>query len=240
MLSLILLAELIALYFLSRWVTIGLFELFLLLFRQRPVAVTLILILEFPGTVAHELSHLFTAEVLGVHTGKLSLEPESIRGTSIISGSVAISETDPFRRYAIGLAPVFSGMIILTAIAYFLPQVLPNWNDLGNSGYWAIPTNYLFIVVGYLLFAVSNTMFSSPQDLKGFLPFCIVVCIFVAALYFAGIRIDLTGFVLKEITKIATTLVNSLGVVLLINAGLLLLTWALKGMMTKLFHLRIA
>src|SRR5260221_6045484 len=112
----VLLLELCALYFLSRWVTQAIFTLFLLFFRIRSVALSLLLVLEFPGTVIHELAHLFTAEVLGVRTGKLTLEPESIRGESIKAGSVMIAQSDPFRRYAIGLAPVFVGIFVLTAI----------------------------------------------------------------------------------------------------------------------------
>ncbi|HUD19721.1 MAG TPA: hypothetical protein VMR81_04730 [Patescibacteria group bacterium] len=238
MLTLILLAELIVLYFLSRWVTQSLFTFFLLLFRSRPVAVSILLVLEFPGTAIHELSHLFTAEILGVKTGKLSLEPESIRGPDITSGSVMIAETDPFRRYAIGLAPIFSGIIALTAISYFTNGL---WTSVFSSHvvFYQNADFYLLLLIGYCLFAVSNTMFSSPADLKGFIPFCIVLTVFVVALYFTGIRIVLTGFVLEEVTRVVTTLVSSLGIVLAINAGLLVVAWALRSVLQKIMHLQI-
>src|SRR5947209_5745118 len=100
-------AELIGIYVLSRALTQTIFNLTYLLTRARSIAVTLITLLNFPGTVIHELAHLFTAEILGVHTGKLSLVPESIAEPNIKAGSVMIAATDPFRRYAIGLAPVF-------------------------------------------------------------------------------------------------------------------------------------
>ena len=79
MLALLLAGELVILYFLSRWLSERMFMFFLLLTRSRPAAISFLLVLEFPGTAIHELSHLFTAEILGVRTGKLSLEPESIR-----------------------------------------------------------------------------------------------------------------------------------------------------------------
>ncbi len=205
----VLLAELVALYFLSRWVTKALFMFFLLIFRARSVAISLLLVLEFPGTVIHELAHLFTAEILGVKTGKLRLEPESIREDDITSGSVMISESDPFRRYARGLAPLFAGIIVLTALSYFLSQALPQWH------YWGL---------GYLMFAVSNSMFSSPADLKGFIPFAITVGILIASAYFLGIRIALTGQILEVVTRILTTLTQSLGVVLGVNVALLFIT----------------
>lgn len=237
-LVLLLIAELILLYFLSRRVTIGLFELFLLIFRARPVAVAIILILEFPGTVIHELSHLFTAEILGVRTGKLTLEPESIRGKEIQSGSVMIAQTDPFRRYAIGLAPIFSGIIILTAIAYFLPNLMTSVFSSGTAVFQN-PDFYWLLLIGYCLFAVSNTMFSSPQDLIGFIPFCIVVVIFVVGLYLIGIRIVLTGLILTEVTIILTSLVRSLGVVLAVNAVLFIFSMLTKQLITKIFRVKI-
>ena len=226
MLVLILFAELIVLYFLSRSLTKTLFAFFLLLFRARSVAISIILVLEFPGTVVHELSHLFTAGILGVKTGKLTLEPESIRGEDITTGSVAIAETDPFRRFAIGLAPLVGGIIILTTIAYLLQQYVPNWND------------WRFWGLGYLLFAVSNAMFSSPQDLKGFIPFAITLAIFAGAFYYLGLRIALTGAALAVVTRVLTTLVNSLGVVLAVNMALWVITGLLTTLLMKLFRVK--
>lgn len=211
-LAVILFTQLIALYIVSRAVSKSLFVLFLLLFRSRSVAISLLLALTFPGTVIHELAHLFTAEILRVPTGKLTLVPESIRDAHIKSGSVAIAETDPFRRYAIGLAPLFWGMIVLTATAYFLPTV---------------SSPYLLFLIAYLLFSVSNSMFSSPEDLKGFIPFALVVGIFVAAGYYLGLRFELTGPALDAATRTLTTLTDSLTIVLLVNVGLLAVSWGL-------------
>ena len=235
---LVLLAELSLLYFFSRWVTMGLFDLFLLMFRTRSVATAFILILEFPGTVVHELSHLFTAEILGVHTGKLRLEPESIRGENITAGSVTIAESDPFRRYLIGLAPMFSGIIILTAISFFLPGLINSAFQQGIP-FYQNPQFYVLLATGYLLFAASNTMFPSPQDLNGFLPFMIAIAVFVTALYFIGFRLVITGVILETETNILTTLVKSLGVVLGINAGLLILTKIITYLLTKIFRVII-
>lgn len=197
--------ELFILYFLSRWLTTSLFTLFLLLFRSRPVAITIILLLQFPGTVIHELAHLFTAEILRVPTGKLTLVPESIREENIRSGSVAIAQTDPFRRYAIGLAPLFAGMLVLAATSYFLPQTM----------------DWLYILLLYLLFAVSNTMFSSPEDVKGFWPFAVTLAIFLTTGYMLGLRFSLPYDTTVIINRIIERLIDSLGVVLIINSVLL-------------------
>jgi hypothetical protein len=206
----ILTGELIVFFLLSRVMTEALFVLFLLIFRARSVAMSLILLLQFPGTVVHELAHLFTAGILGVQAGKLTLTPEILKNRDIQTGGVTIAESDPFRRYAISLAPVVWGIVILTAIAYFLPEKM-NWSDWSN---WKI------VAIGYLLFAVSNTMFPSPQDLSGFLPFAIALGIFAAAFYYLGLRIALTGPALALATRIAGTLAKSLGVVIVVNTAI--------------------
>jgi hypothetical protein len=219
-----LILELAALYFLSRWVSEALYSLVYLVTRSRTVTMSFLLLVTFPGTVVHELSHLFSATILGVPAGKLTLTPEIIRekdqktgrNEDIVTkaGSVAIAHTDPIRRFAIGLSPVAGGIIILTALAYFLQDQ----GYTGNTGYWG------YIGLGYLLFSVSNAMFSSPQDLKGSLPVIIAVTILAGLLYYVGFRIALTGAVLDLVTRIVTTLAGSLAIVIAINLTILAIT----------------
>src|SRR3989344_4103040 len=111
--SILIFLELIVLGFVSHWLMQSFYTLVMLLTRTRSLAVTFVSFLLFPGTVVHELSHLFTAEILGVRTGKLTLAPESIRSEEIQAGSVAIAKTGPFRRAFIGLAPFFVGIASL-------------------------------------------------------------------------------------------------------------------------------
>jgi hypothetical protein len=215
LLLLLLFAELFFLFFLSRRLTQGTYDLCILLFRARSVAITIITILNFPGTVIHELSHLFTAEVLGVRTGKLTLVPDTIQTNEVKAGSVMIAASDPFRRYLIGLAPIVTGIITITALSYALFQYVPHWGDWTNWGY-----------VGgiYLLLAVSNAMFSSAEDLKGFLPFIITLGIMAGAAYVAGLRVGITGPALAVFTRILDALTKSLGIVLALNITGLILT----------------
>lgn len=232
-----LVAELLLLYVLSRWLTKSLYGFFLMVFRARSVAVSAVTILLFPGTVIHELSHLFTAEILGVKTGKLELAPESIKEQDVRVGSVAIAQTDPFRRAFIGLAPLGTGILSLTALSWWLPNI---WNSVlsaERSGvlFSSYPL-YLFIGILYLLFSVSNSMFSSPQDLKGCLPLTIVIALLFGGVYALGFRFFLTGQILETSTRILRTLSQSTGIVLVIN-GLLLITIriliVLAGKITK-------
>ncbi len=232
--------ELGGLYFISRVVTQKLFTFFLLLFRHRSIAVSIVTAILFPGTIVHELAHLFTAEILGVRTGKLTLVPESIEEADIKTGSVQIAQTDVFRRYAIGLAPVFWGMFILTALSYFLPSVWKQTLFDGQNGQlFSQGSLYIFLAMSYALFAISNSMFSSPEDLRGFLPFLITIGILTGAAYFAGIRFMLTGQALDIFTGIVTSLAQSIGIVLALNIMLLLLLHVWVDMIGKLFSVRL-
>lgn len=206
----ILLGELFLLSLLSRKLTQSLYVLFFRLFGSKTIAMTILILLLFPGTVIHELAHLFVAEILRVRTGKLTLVPESLEEAEIRTGSVAIAQTDPFRRTLIGLAPVYIGVIALATLSYFLSQ---------PSNHPAIIAIYI-----YLLFAVSNSMFSSKEDMKGVIPFTITVLLFAAAGYFAGFRVDLTDALLAGWNPVIQTLTRSLGIVLAVNILVLFAT----------------
>lgn len=232
MTPLLLLAELAGLLFLSRLLIQKLYLFFLMIFRARSVAISAVTLLLFPGTVIHELSHLFTAEILGVRTGKLTLSPESLRETNIKTGSVAIAATGPFRRATIGLAPIAAGLLAIAALSYFLPEALPDWTNLTHLSYWNKPSAYLFLLITYLLFSVSNTMFSSYEDLRGFWPLAITISLFVAAAYAVGFRIGLAGQAAEVAQRIMAALVQSLGLVLAVN-GILLLTLHVLAVLTR-------
>lgn len=74
------------------------------------------------------------------------------------------------------------------------------------------------------MFSISNSMFSSREDMKGVIPFTITFALFAAAAYIAGFRIGLTGELLVRITNLLEMLVRSLGVVLAVNAAVLVMT----------------
>lgn len=192
---LFLIAEITALFFLSKRLTETIFLFVVKLTRSRPIAITVTTLLLFPGTVIHELSHLFTAEILGVRTGKLTLAPEAIRSNEVQAGSVTIAKTGPFRRVLIGMAPLFTGLVTLTAISYYVPLSLLSF---------------------YLLFSISNSLFPSKLDMQDAPGPIIATLLLFAATYATGIRLTLSGQLLDPV-------VQSLALVLAVNAVLLLI-----------------
>jgi len=237
-LSLTIIIELITLSILSRHLTQKIFTLFLHIFSYRTLAVSAITALFFPGTVIHELSHLFVAEILGVKTGKLTLVPEGIEEQSIRAGSVEIFHTDPFRRSIIGLAPFFIGIIILC----ILSSLLPTFWEQTIQGYTAqkifsTPASYFLLLTSYLIFCVSNSMFTSSEDMKGVIPLGVVMGLMGIAIYLTGFRISPPAILIYQTAQVLSAVTNTLTVVLLLN-GLLFVSasgaiWLAKGKARK-------
>src|SRR3989344_7253592 len=124
----------------------------------RLLPVDLLFFLLLPGVLLHELSHLLTAEILQVPTGHISLSPH-LDKDQLRLGSAQIGLTDPIRLTLIGTAPFLAGTITL-----WLILVVGLRLDLNQL---ALPIfNYWHLLFYYLIFAISNTMFSSPSDLQ--------------------------------------------------------------------------
>ncbi len=203
-------AELLLLSFVSkRYIQLG-FILLVRIVRSRTIAITIMTILLFPGTVIHELSHLFTAEVLGVHTGKLTLVPESIEEDNIQSGSVAIANTDPFRRTIIGIAPFTNGLVVLTALSWWFTHAI--------TTQWLIINKELTIgIILYLILTITNTMFTSKEDMAGVIPVFGTLAILLATGYIAGIRIHLPQPFINTLSAMLIGAVQNLGIIVGIN-----------------------
>ncbi len=146
--------------------------------RSHRVTVHILSILFLPGTIVHELSHLLVAGLMMVPVGEINLVPE-VDGQIVKLGSVQIGQTDPFRRILIGVAPLILGLSVLIGLIYFNKDSLLHFSPL-----------WLSILIIYLLFQITNTMFSSKKDLEGALVFTgvilTVLIIIFAALYFTG------------------------------------------------------
>ncbi len=134
------------------------------------------------GVIIHELSHLLVAVVLFVPVGSMEFTPKK-NGNGVRLGSIEIAKTDPIRRSVIGFAPVFAGLTLVIAVVYFFTS---------NILFFQNKNPFIFIAailaVVYLLFTVSNTMFSSSRDMEGTVEILITLFIIFAVSYFLGFR----------------------------------------------------
>lgn len=175
--AIIFLIELFSLYFFSRLLTRALTRLFYSLTQSRKTTVWLISLLLFPGTVIHELAHVIVAGILLVRSGDIEFMPE-IHEEGVKLGSAEIEKTDPFRRALIGFAPVLVGVTIILGSLFYLTSSLSNGD---TYPFWAI------LLYLYILFEISNTMFSSKKDLEGSLAVTVIMLALFISLYYPGI-----------------------------------------------------
>lgn len=131
-----------------------------LFFRTSAPGVIFYSIFFLLGVTIHELSHLLTAEVMGIKTGRIRIFPEEIRSGSLKMGSVESVAADPFREALIGAAPFLVGITLITAIVFsqfrqIISLDINNWHLLINPA-------HLFLL--YLIFSISNTMYVSKED----------------------------------------------------------------------------
>lgn len=168
--------ELFILFLLSRQLTRVLSYFFYRLTKSNKVTISLLAFLFFPGTVVHELAHAVAAGLMGVRVGTIEFVPK-VEGDHVKLGSVQIAHTDPIRRFLIGAAPFFVGTGLLLSLLFFAVQ--HNWfANLAAS-----------IGIGYAVFEIGNTMFSSRKDMDGALELLVVVVTLIVIFYLLGIRV---------------------------------------------------
>jgi len=158
--------------------------LFYRMFRNTKMVVSLLALIFFPGVVIHELSHLLVAGVLFVPTYDIEFLPE-IRGDTVKLGSVQIGQTDFFRRFLIGVAPVILGSIVVLLLAWYAGQ---GFSFTHFSSLQLLKDGGVL----YGIFLISNTMFSSKKDLEGTGGFLLVALIMGMTIFFVRKSIYIT------------------------------------------------
>lgn len=230
-LTLIVLFELTLLFLISGKITRTLYTFFYALTRSHEFASGLLTFLYLPGTVIHEFAHLLSAEIMRVPTGTISFTPQIIKTDSkqkeIKMGSVAIAETDPLRRFLIGIAPIIFGLFFLMLLIWLFQYFWPQMDTRTKQG-------LLTASIAYALFAVSNSMYSSKRDMEGAQYFLPVLGLLIASLYIAGVRFTLTGKILTFSLDILNGLTKALGIVIAINLLILLTSKLFLGGLKKL------
>ncbi len=217
---LLIIFQLIAVYFASRFTKDELFYFFRSFIKKEKVVFALVSIFFLPGTILHELSHFFAATVLMIKVHEVSVIPK-LEKNYIKLGSVLYEKKDFVRGILIGLAPV-SG----AAFFFFI-----------LSGFKLFPSSNLVltIIYTYLIFTVSSTMFSSQQDLQDLIYIIPLITIIFGVIYILHINISFaipTTFingVLVFLAQINFYLLVSLA----INFGLILLFGALRFIIKK-------
>lgn len=199
---LLLILQLVTLYLTSKRLINLLFNFLFRLTRSKKFSFYTLALLFLPGTLIHELSHFLVALVTLVPVGTLHLWPHIDDQGGVRLGSVAIGKTDPIRRGIVGIAPIVGGTLVISGLILF-SQFFLNLFVFEWVGY---------LILGYLIFVISTTMFSSKKDLEGIWLLVFAIVVILVTLYIVGIFDPLTFFSSSQ----AINLVNKANTLLLI------------------------
>ncbi len=174
-------AALAALLFLQRALHREIQAIFLIATRNPGITMLAFSLIFLPGVFLHELSHLVSAKLLGVRTGKFSLIPTVLPNGRLQLGYVEAAHTDIARDSLVGLAPLISGILFVSYAAIERLRLVILWDTLRN-GQWELfsmglrilPTIPDFWLWFYLTFAVSSTMMPSESDRHAWMPLGVV------------------------------------------------------------------
>lgn len=172
--SILFVLELVLLFFISKKLIKSLALFIFKITKSHNMVINILAIIFLPGTILHELSHLLVAGIMLVPVGEITVLPE-IEGDVVKLGGVQIGRVDPFRLTIVGVAPFLLGTLSILGILYFALAA-------GNLLWWQI------ILGLYLIFEISNTMFSSKKDIQGTIifiaAFLVLFLAFLIALLF--------------------------------------------------------
>lgn len=208
------------LYFISRETINSLFNLLILLFEEKYVF-SIISVIFLPGTIVHEISHYLTATILLLNVKEVTIFPK-FQSNRIKLGGVSYEKKDFFRGFLVGVSPFFSGLYIFWLIhsLNFFPQLNVWFN----------------IIIIYLIFAISSTMFSSKEDLKDLVFIIPIIAIFILLIYIFNIKINLlfeNKIAIDHLLNFTKILNSYLLYSLIINLALLFLLKGLKFIIRK-------
>lgn len=229
---LILLLEVFLIFSTSQYIFKAFFIISYLTFKSKKVAIGLLSFFFLPGVIIHELSHLFSAEILRVKTHGIEFFPE-LQDGQLKMGSVQVEQSDFFRQFLIGVAPFISGMTIIIALFYFISPYISVQNLL--SSYLSVILSVCFL---YIIFVITNTMFSSKKDMEGALELTVVFIILVVICFIAGIHLDKLLASFLQIQNIQN-MVNASLLFLLVPLGLNLLSALIASVVLSRKGIRI-
>jgi hypothetical protein len=168
-----LIATLLPLLWVKRWITQHLQELSLRWVGDSDVALIIYFVIVLPGVVIHELSHWLMALVLGIRVRKFSLGPvRKGRSRRVSLGSIQVRSVDPLRASLIGVAPLLGGSAVILVIGNMVLGVSELASAMSGHGLEGVLAGLEQLVhvadFGlwlYLIFAISNAMLPSESDM---------------------------------------------------------------------------
>lgn len=198
----------------------------LLIFGNKNPGLWLYSLVFLPGTILHELSHWLVAELLGVHTGEITILPSLDNSDSDRQklGSVATESTGPIRGFLIGAAPFVTGLLTLSLLGYFvfIPSLM-SWQ---------------YILILYGIVVVGSSMMLSREDRRS-LPFFLIFVVVLSVIYLY-LPYRVSPAIIEFFRRTLTSLNQVLGVTLGLVLGTIGVSYGIRRIIEKITGKKIA
>lgn len=210
---------LITLFFVSRISLRLIMQMMHRALGEKPFVYVLISLLLFPGTIIHELSHLFMALVLGLRITDIHIFPQWSKGR-IRLGYVTYVRKDVLRGILVGGAPFFVGIFCLW---WFYSLSLFRVSSALHMG-----------LATYLIYVISTTMFLSKEDMKDFLFLIPVLAVGASLVYIFEIPMNVmkNAFELEAVRNFLYAIRSYISIAIAIHAGVVCFLFITRSLFT--------
>jgi hypothetical protein len=242
---LVLITFVVILYAMRRVIQSRIQGILLLLGGTRKTGIWFYSLLFFPGVVMHELSHFFTAAILGVRTGDINLFPRlgDVDEGRIALGSVKIARTDFVRGSLIGAAPFLVGSLVLYVVMRIFFSEIMAFLVSGEYGLAfhlmaTLSENWEFWIGMGGIFLVGNTMFSSREDTRAFPVLGVILGIISLVIWLSGNSHYIVG-IIPILVELARALNVAYGLAIVLNLLVAGILFGLERVAEKLTRKRV-
>jgi hypothetical protein len=240
------LVGIIGLAILQRRLHIEIQGVFFLITRRLDLALAIFSILFLPGVVLHELSHYFTARLLGVPVGRISVIPQALPDGRLRMGYVETASTDFLRDAFIGAAPLIAGSIFVAYAGLVHLDFSSVWEKVSmgelaaaNPIYSQVTHQPDFWIWFYFIFVVSSTMFPSASDRRAWMPILLMAIFVIALLLISGAG----PWLWENIGTTLLSIIHILSLIYILSAlvHLILLPpfWLFRQILQRIFGLKV-
>ncbi len=165
---------LVPLWFAEKWIQSHLYGVGWLLTNNEQTATTLYYVFLLPGVFIHEVTQWLVAGMLNVRIKKIQAWPEPQKDGTLRLDFVQVDETDWFRAAIIGAIPLIIGIATIWTVSLQILNLENFLDALSTTDLTVIgpaardlvrkPDFFLWL---YLMFAITNAMWPTPADRKG-------------------------------------------------------------------------
>jgi len=236
-----LVAVILALLYVQRWIHRHLFGMGFLLSREKQSATLFYYLLLLPGVALHEFSHYMMAGVFGIRPKHFTFFPHAQEDGSLEMGFLELEQVkNPIYAAVIGIAPLISGMLVVVYISNNILNLPLFFASLQNADVTTVGDSVRRLVTlpdfplwFYILFAVANAMMPGKEDRRGWWIIGAAVGVVVLFLTIIGLQQIAVNLLTGPIAKAVSALTAVFATVLAVDLFFAIIIWCVEAVLER-------